>query len=168
MNTRCYRSKIGRLPFAIRNELNERIRDGAQGAEILEWLNGLKETKRILREMGGPRSGAAVVALAALAALVNYVISIVAAFRRSPPLPEELAQRYATKKELADEIAELKDELKGERERVDKILSKQFDLIRGLTAETTERYNRLESSISSWQRGIERLIGKIEGKVESK
>ena len=121
--------------------------------------------------------GAAVVALAALAALVNYVISIVRGFQemrqaenppRNPPLPEELAKAYATKKELADEIAELKDELKGERERVDKILSKQFDLIRGLTAETTERYNRLESSISSWQRGIERLIGKIEGKVESK
>ena len=59
MTTRCYRSKIGRLPFAVRNELNERIRDGAQGAELLEWLNGLKETKRILREMGGPRSGSA-------------------------------------------------------------------------------------------------------------
>ena len=55
MITRCYRSKIGRLPFAIRNELNERIRDGAQGAELLEWLNGLKETKKILREMkSGP------------------------------------------------------------------------------------------------------------------
>ena len=55
MNTRCYRSKIGRLPFAIRNELNERIRDGAQGAELLDWLNGQKETKRILREMkSGP------------------------------------------------------------------------------------------------------------------
>ena len=51
MNTRCYRSKIGRLPFAVRNELNERIRDGAQGAEILDWLNGLKETRKILREM---------------------------------------------------------------------------------------------------------------------
>ena len=50
MTTRCYRSKIGRLPFAVRNELNERIRDGAQGADILDWLNGLKETKRILRE----------------------------------------------------------------------------------------------------------------------
>ena len=50
MNTRCYRSKIGRLPFAIRNELNERIRDGAQGADLLGWLNGLKETKKILRE----------------------------------------------------------------------------------------------------------------------
>lgn len=52
MNTRCYRSKIGRLPFAVRNELNERIRDGAQGAELLDWLNGLKETKKVLREMG--------------------------------------------------------------------------------------------------------------------
>ena len=51
MTTRCYRSKIGRLPFAVRNELNERIRDGAQGAELLDWLNGLKETKKILREM---------------------------------------------------------------------------------------------------------------------
>ena len=53
MTTRCYRSKIGRLPFAVRNELNERIRDGAQGAEILDWLNSLKETKKVLREMGG-------------------------------------------------------------------------------------------------------------------
>ena len=51
MNTRCYRSKIGRLPFAIRNELNERIRDGVGGSEILTWLNGLKETKKILREL---------------------------------------------------------------------------------------------------------------------
>ncbi len=59
MNTRCYRSKIGRLPFAIRNELNERIRDGAQGAEILDWLNGLKETRKILREMGASVSGRA-------------------------------------------------------------------------------------------------------------
>lgn len=59
MNTRCYRSKIGRLPFAIRNELNERIRDGAQGAELLDWLNSLKETKKVLREMGAPVSGRA-------------------------------------------------------------------------------------------------------------
>ncbi|MBR2487628.1 MAG: hypothetical protein IKB52_00720 [Kiritimatiellae bacterium] len=50
MNTRCYRSKIGRLPFAVRNELNERIRDGAQGSDLLYWLNGLKETKKVLRE----------------------------------------------------------------------------------------------------------------------
>jgi len=66
MNTRCYRSKIGRLPFAIRNELNERIRDGAQGAELLDWLNGLKETKKVLREMG-----ASVSERAASAAAIN-------------------------------------------------------------------------------------------------
>ena len=117
--------------------------------------------------------GAVVVALAALAALVNYVLSIVRSFQtmrheanppRTPPLPEEMAKDYATKRE----IAELKLEIKEERERVDKIMGKQFDLIRGLTAETNERYSRLESSISTWQHGIERLIGKIEGKVDTK
>ena len=51
MTTRCYRSKIGRLPFAIRNELNERIRDGVGGPEILAWLNGLPSTRKIIREL---------------------------------------------------------------------------------------------------------------------
>ena len=51
MNTRCYRSKIGRLPFAIRNELNERIRDGVGGPEILTWLNGLRHTRQMLRDL---------------------------------------------------------------------------------------------------------------------
>lgn len=108
--------------------------------------------------------GAAVVALAALAALVNYVVSIVRGFRRDPPLPEELAKDYATKRE----IAELKAEVKAERERIDKILAKQFDLIRSLTAENTERFNTLISSIGEWQRGVERMIGRIEGKVNQK
>ena len=121
--------------------------------------------------------GAAVVALAALAALVNYVMSIVRGFQemrhaetppRNPPLPEEVAKAYATKQELANEITELKDELKAERERIDKILAKQFDLIRGLTDANTERFSRLESSISSWQLGVERMIGRIEGKVNGK
>ena len=110
--------------------------------------------------------GAAVVALAALAALVNYVISIVRGFKemhradnppRNPPLPEELAKRYATKGELADEISELKAELRAERERVDGIFREQFAQLRDLTTQLGE-----------WQRGIERLIGKIEGKVENK
>ena len=51
MATRCYRSEIGRLPFAIRNELNERIRDGVGGPEILAWLNGLPSTRKIIREL---------------------------------------------------------------------------------------------------------------------
>lgn len=97
--------------------------------------------------------GAVVVALAALAALVNYVISIVRGFRRDPPLPEELAKSYATK----HEIAELKDELQAERHRVDGILRQQFDLLRELTEKTNQ-----------WQLGVERMIGRIEGKVDKK
>ena len=110
--------------------------------------------------------GAAVVALAALAALVNYVISIVRGFKemqradnppRNPPLPEALAKEYATKRDVATEIAELKQELSAERKRVDGIFRELFAQQRDLTTQLGE-----------WQRGIERLIGKIEGKVESK
>lgn len=55
MNTRYYRSKIGRLPFAIRNELNERIRDGEKGTDILSWLNATKEFKAVIKsEKCGP------------------------------------------------------------------------------------------------------------------
>ena len=121
--------------------------------------------------------GAVVVALAALAALVNYVVSIVRGVQevrhaanppRNPPLPEEMAMNYATKLELAGEIAELKQEIKDERSRIDGILKQQFDLIRGLTADSNERFTRLESSINEWQLGVERMIGRIEGKVEKK
>ena len=110
--------------------------------------------------------GAAVVALAALASLVNYVISIVRGLQemrhadnppRNPPLPEELAKEYATKHDVETEIAELKKEIRDERSRVDGIFNQQFAEIRKLAA-----------NIGEWQRGIERLIGKIEGKVESK
>lgn len=108
--------------------------------------------------------GAAVVALAALAALVNYVVSIVAAFRRSPPLPEEVAKAYATKRE----VTELKQEIKDERQRVDAILKQQFDLIRKLSEDTFEKFSVLMSSLKDWQLGIERMIGRIEGKVDKK
>ena len=119
--------------------------------------------------------GAVVVALAALAALVNYVLSIVHGFRRDPPLPEEMAKGYATKCELAEEIAELKQENKEERQRVDAILSQLFDLLRKQSSENTERFHRLEAAIQNWQKGvdnwqlgIERMIGRIEGKVDKK
>ena len=57
MNTRAYRSKIGRLPFALRCELNERIRDGARAEDILGWLNAAPECARAARADGrGPVS----------------------------------------------------------------------------------------------------------------
>lgn len=110
--------------------------------------------------------GAAVVALAALAALVNYVVSIVRGFQRTPPLPEDMAKNYATKRELAAEIAELKQENREERARVDAILKQQFDLIRKLSEDTFERFSGLMESLKEWQLGIERMIGRIEGKVD--
>ena len=50
--TRAYRSKLGRLPFAVRTELNERIRDGATGTAILEWINTHPAWLKINRELG--------------------------------------------------------------------------------------------------------------------
>lgn len=50
--TRAYRSKIGRLPFRLRTELNERIRDGATGPAILSWLNNTPEMTAVRAETG--------------------------------------------------------------------------------------------------------------------
>lgn len=55
MDSRAYRSKIGRLPWAVRNELCERMRDGGTGAELLEWLNATPEARVMMAAAGcGP------------------------------------------------------------------------------------------------------------------
>ncbi len=36
---RANKSKIGRLPWKVRDRLNEMLRDGVRGAKILVWLN---------------------------------------------------------------------------------------------------------------------------------
>lgn len=53
-NLRAYRSKIGRLPFKVRNELCNRIRDGATGTEILAWVNALPEWRALRKKTGDP------------------------------------------------------------------------------------------------------------------
>ena len=40
--------KIARLPLAIRQELNRRLRDGQAGQPLLDWLNGLPEVRAVL------------------------------------------------------------------------------------------------------------------------
>ena len=46
--------KIARLPREIRDELNQRLDDGAQGKDLVEWLNSLADVKEILSgEFGG-------------------------------------------------------------------------------------------------------------------
>jgi hypothetical protein len=42
--------KIGRLPKAIREELNRKLDDGAAGPPLLEWLNALPGVQLVLRD----------------------------------------------------------------------------------------------------------------------
>jgi hypothetical protein len=49
MTTRI--SKISRLPFKIREELNLRLLNGELGAPLLDWLNELPESKEILAKL---------------------------------------------------------------------------------------------------------------------
>jgi hypothetical protein len=48
MNTR--NGKIARLPASIRTQLNERLDDGHEGPELLDWLNALPEVQAVLEE----------------------------------------------------------------------------------------------------------------------
>jgi hypothetical protein len=45
-----HKGKIGRLPLAIREEINRRLLEGQTGAKILPWLNSLDEVKAVLEE----------------------------------------------------------------------------------------------------------------------
>ena len=40
--------KIARLPQVLRSELNRRLRDGENGATLVEWLNALPEVQEVL------------------------------------------------------------------------------------------------------------------------
>jgi hypothetical protein len=42
--------KIARLPRPVRNELNERLERSEPGPRLLEWLNALKEVKKVVKE----------------------------------------------------------------------------------------------------------------------
>ncbi len=48
--------KIARLPKRIRDDLNDRLEDGAPGKQLVEWLNGLPEVQEVLQLRFGGRS----------------------------------------------------------------------------------------------------------------
>jgi hypothetical protein len=48
LSTRCRTGKIARLPFEIREQLNQRLLDGEQGKSLAAWLNSLPEVQSIL------------------------------------------------------------------------------------------------------------------------
>jgi hypothetical protein len=46
--------KIARLARAVRDELNRRLQDGEPGVRLVDWLNGLPDTQRVLAtDFGG-------------------------------------------------------------------------------------------------------------------
>jgi hypothetical protein len=51
--TNARKGKIARLPHAIRQELNTRLRDGIPGTDILQWVNELPEARAILADQFG-------------------------------------------------------------------------------------------------------------------
>jgi len=48
MSTR--NGKIAQLPNSIRHELNHRLENGQQGPDLLQWLNSLPETQKLIAE----------------------------------------------------------------------------------------------------------------------
>jgi hypothetical protein len=42
--------KIARLPYSIRDILNQRMHNGEQGTRLVKWLNGLPEVREVLAE----------------------------------------------------------------------------------------------------------------------
>jgi len=90
------KGKIARLPFTVRQELNERKRDGAADVELLLWLNSLKAVKQALARcnFGGVEHRAEILP----ANLSEY-------FRAGGPYEEWLAEE--TKVEGVERKAEL-------------------------------------------------------------
>jgi hypothetical protein len=43
--------KIARLPKTVREKLNLRLEDNEPAKEILEWLNGLPQTQKVLKSL---------------------------------------------------------------------------------------------------------------------
>lgn len=85
-------------------------------------------------------------------------------FHKTPPDEE----RYATKQQLAD----LQEKLNEEVERIDETLDGTCQRIETRfevwLTEMTKSHEREGVSLRDWQIGVERVIGKLEARTESK
>lgn len=86
---------------------------------------------------------------------------------RTPPLAEEIAKIYATKAELEALRKDLKETCRANHIQVDKIHGDLFGLIRKTQNDIISKLDTLAREIGEWQRGIERQVGKLEGKIEN-
>lgn len=109
--------------------------------------------------------------IASVAAVSNIVknVAVTRASRdpaRTPPLAEEIAKIYATKAELRKFEEDQKSMCRANHMQVDKIHSDIFGLIRKTQNEIVVKLDSLSKEVGDWQRGIERQIGHIEGRID--
>lgn len=86
---------------------------------------------------------------------------------RIPPLSEEVVRLYATKAELKTANTEQQACCRTNLDRIDKIHSELFALVRSTQKDIGAKIETLSDNMSEWQRGIERQIGKLEGKISN-
>ena len=95
--------------------------------------------------------GMVLVSLIAILNLANVAINIWAKTRRKPPIDITL-QDYVRR----SEFDKLREEMRDNDRQI-------FDLLRQQQARNMESITRLTEQLASWQRGMERQIGRIEG-----
>lgn len=93
--------------------------------------------------------------LALVVVIITSIWSSVVISRRKPPLGEELAKEYATKKDLSDEIVEVNRRLDREIGHALTSIREQGNEIKGLI-----------NTVNKIQRETERTLGRIEGKLD--
>ena len=102
--------------------------------------------------------GMVLVSLIAIFNLANVAINIWAKTRRKPPIDVTL-QDYVRR----DELEKLREDIDTLREETRDNDRQIFDLLRQQQARNMESITRLTEQLASWQRGMERQIGRIEG-----
>ncbi len=101
---------------------------------------------------------AAIILLAGLSFLLNIgtgIVSIVTAFRRRPPIDQELIN-YVRHPDLLAAKAELSAEIREHREHTTKTFQEAFAALRTQSAATEKTFQDLQ-----------RMIGRIEGRLEN-
>lgn len=86
---------------------------------------------------------------------------------RMPPLAEEIAKIYATKSELRKFEDDMKTSCRANHQQVDKVHGDLFSLVRKTQGDIITRLDILSREVGEWQRGIERQIGKLEGRIDT-
>jgi hypothetical protein len=86
---------------------------------------------------------------------------------KKPSQEEAVVREFATKAELQGFRCEMLASCAKQHDRVDKTLGELFNINRLLNKELIERLDKYHAELGDWQRGIERQIGHLEGKIDN-